>query len=89
MKHHEAPKIISDLVSQVKLSSNLRKDTKCRLYNVNTVPYCIETLSYLGTKIWNLVPPEIKNSEHYKSFGKKIKNGSQIDAHVDSAKLLS
>ena len=89
MKHHEAPKIMRELFSQVNLSYNLRKDTKFRSYSVKTVRYGSETLSYLGPKIWNLIPPEIKISETLEIFRKKLKDGSQIDTHVGSAKLLS
>ena len=78
-----------ELFSQVNLSYNLRKDTKFRSYSVKTVRYGSETLSYLGPKIWNLIPPEIKISETLEIFRKKLKDGSQIDTHVGSAKLLS
>ena len=37
---------------------------------------------YLGPKIWILVPTEIKNFETLEISRKKIKSGSQIDAHV-------
>ena len=68
MKHHEASR---ELFSQISLSYNLCKDTKFRSYNVKTVHYGTETLSYLEPKIWKLVPPEMRNSETLKIFRKK------------------
>ena len=51
-------------------SYNLHTDTKFRSYNAKKVHYSTETL-YLGPKIWNLVPPEIKKSEALEIFRKK------------------
>ena len=42
----------------------------------------LQNRSYLGPKIWILVPTEIKNFETLEISRKKIKSGSQIDAHV-------
>ena len=89
LKHHDAPRILNELFSQVNVSYNLRKDRKFRSYNVKPVHYCAAMLSYLGPKILNLVPPKIKNSETLEIFQKKIKNGSQIDIYVGFPKILS
>ena len=62
---------MSELISQMNLSDNLCKETKFCSYNVKTVHYGIEMLSYLEPKIWNLVPPEIRNSETLNIFRKK------------------
>ena len=89
VKHHEAPKIMRELFSHVNLSYDLPKDTKFRSYNVKTVHYGTETLSYFGSKIWNFVPPKIKNPETSEIIREKIKRwkpDSPIDAHIASAK---
>lgn len=49
--------------SQVKFSYNVHKDKKLCSYNIKIVLYGTETLSYLETKIWNLVLCKIKDSE--------------------------
>ena len=41
--------------------------------NVRTVTHGTETLSYLGPKIWAIVPNEIKDSESLNEFKRKIK----------------
>ena len=63
-KHFEAPRIMRELFNRVNISYNWRKVTKIRSYNVKTVHYGTETLLYIGPKVWNLVPPEIKSLKH-------------------------
>ena len=41
--------------------------------NVRTERYGIGTLSYLGPKIWHLIPDSIKNASSLKEFKTKIK----------------
>ena len=77
---------MSELFSQKNLH-NLCKDTKFCSYNVKTVYYRTKTLSCLGPKIWNLVPPEIKNPETL-ILQKKMKNGGHLDTQVGFANLI-
>ena len=46
-----APKIMCKLFNEDNIPDNLRQDVNFRTYNVKTVLYGIETLSYLGPKI--------------------------------------
>ena len=62
------------------------KDVSFRSYDVKTVLYGTETLSYLGPKIWNLVPSDIRDCATEPIFCQKIKNRNQIDVHVGSTK---
>ena len=71
---------MTELFSQKNLLYNLCKDAKFCSYNVNT-------LSCLRPKIWNFLPPEIKNPETL-IFQKKIKNGGHLDAQVGSGNLI-
>ena len=42
-----------------------------------------ESASYLGPKIWELIPPVIRQIESFNGFKKKnLKNGNQLIAHV-------
>ena len=79
VKHRIAPKIICELFNEANVPYNLRQDVSFRSYNVKTVLYGTETLSYLGPKIWNLVPPDIRDCATERNFRQKIKNGNQID----------
>ena len=87
VKHRIAPKIICELLNEANVPYNLRQDVSFRSYNVKTVLYGTETLSYLGPKIWNLVPSDIRDCATEPIFRQKIKNGYQIDFHVGSAKF--
>ena len=40
----------------------------------NTVTYGIQSISYLGPKIWNLLPPDIRNIETLGEFKLQIRN---------------
>ena len=51
VKHRIAPKIICELFNEANVPYNLRQDVSFRSYNVKTVLYGTETLSYLGPKM--------------------------------------
>ena len=73
VKHRIAPKIICELFNEANIPYNLRQDVSFRSYNVKTVLYGTETLSYLGPKIWNLVPSNIRDCATEPIFRQKIK----------------
>ena len=67
--YHKAPKVMGKLFSQLSLCI----DVKYRCHNIiRTVLYGTEKLSYLVPENWNLIPPEVKNSETVATFRKKI-----------------
>ena len=86
VKHRIAPKTMCELFNKANVPYDLRQDASFRSYNVKTVLYGTETLSYLGPKIWNLVPSDIRDCTTELIFAKRLKNGNQIDVHVGSAK---
>ena len=45
-----------------------------KLRNVRTVRYGIETASFVGPRIWNSLPQEIKESTSLQIFKSKIKS---------------
>ena len=47
-----------------------------------------EPASYLGPKIWEQIPAEIKNKDFLDGFKKEIKNGNLLSAHVEFVRLL-
>ena len=47
-----------------------------------------ESASYLGPKIWDLVPNEIKESESIMVLNSKSKDGSLKDVHAEYAKYI-
>ena len=54
-------------------SYNLRQIKSFKTFNVKSVKYCTETLSFRGPKTWEMVPNVIKNSTSLMEFKTKIK----------------
>ena len=52
---------------------NLRKKTKFKRNNIKTVDSGTETLTFLGPRIWEIVPDHIKKSNTFQEFKLKIK----------------
>ena len=52
---------------------NIRKKTKFKRNNVKTVYNGTETLTFLGSRIWEIVPDYIKKSNSFEEFKLKIK----------------
>jgi len=66
------PPLLSEIFRFIEPSYNLRKFNSLERTNVKTVKYGTETLSWLGPKIWNLLPAEYKNCESLQTFKAKI-----------------
>ena len=52
----------------------LRRDTLFESRRIQSQRYGIESLTYIGPKIWSQVPNEIKESASLSVFKNKIKN---------------
>ena len=69
-----APKIFADIFScDSHVNYNLRYQTYCSRPLAKSVFNGTETVSYLGPRIWNLVPLEMKQKESLTVFKKAIK----------------
>ena len=69
-----SPEILREtFVSKTSLY-NLRRNDTFEKRKVHSVYHGTESLSFLGSKIWDLVPVELKQSEALYSFKLKIKN---------------
>ena len=51
-----------DLFKEVTHPYNLRNGLICGSYKIKTVRYGTETITYLGPKIWSIIPDEIRKS---------------------------
>ena len=67
-----APQPVKDLFPLSTRAYNLRSTYEFKLENVKAVHYGVGSLSFLGPKIWKLVPLEIKSSHSLVQF--KTKN---------------
>ena len=68
-----SPKILDEVFpmkKSIKYNSKLPFETS----NIRTTNYGIHSLSYMGPKIWSILPLEIKESKTIFEFRNKIKN---------------
>ena len=75
VKHGIAPEIMKDIFELQNPSYNLRSTcNQFRRENIKTVHYGLQSVRYLGPKIWELVPNNIKYSNSLSKFKKLIKS---------------
>ena len=71
-------RIASELMNRVfefaDVPYNLRSHSKCNHSIPCTERYSIETASFVGLKLWDKVPTEIKNSKSLEEFKAQIKS---------------
>ena len=73
VKNQMAPDILDDIFINRKQSYNLRNNSSFSIRRVHSVYHGTESLSFLGPKIWELVPDDLKESESFEIFKRKIK----------------
>ena len=73
IRNNMAPEFLNEIFQERTLQYNLRRRNPFHIRRVNSVYNGTESLSFLGPKIWNLVPEEIKTSETVDIFKNKIK----------------
>ena len=74
IKNRLAPQPMQDLFKEKVNQYDLRNKKAWEGNNIRTVIYGSETVTFMGPKIWELVPTEIKNSNNLIEFKKKIKS---------------
>ena len=74
IKNNMTSEILNEIFQKRTLSHNLRKDSSFYVWQVHSVYHRTESQSFLGPKIWELVPENIKQSESLETFKNKIKN---------------
>ena len=73
VKNNIAPEIMKELFAPKMVSYELRNKNSFKRRRVNSVWHDTEWVSYLGPKIWDLVPNEIKDCEYLNALKFKIK----------------
>ena len=68
VKHGQSPEIVSDIFTQITQHYNFRQNRDFRLRSVKSVYHGSESISYLGPKIWEIVPAKIKETNSLNSF---------------------
>ena len=66
--------IFSELLRQRDICYDLRSKSNFAVPNIKSVFHGSESISYLGPKIWDIVPLELKELTSLNAFKKRIKN---------------
>ena len=74
VRHGLAPELTKDIFKKRNVTYNFRKNSTFETRNINSVYYGSETKSFLGPKMWNLLPSNIKDSENLNIFKSNIKS---------------
>ena len=67
-----APTIMNSIFEIEDIEYNLRNKINFKSRRINSVRYSIDSLTYLGPKMWNFVPEDIKKSKSLSVFKTKI-----------------
>ena len=79
VKHKLCPDITSDIFKErTNNQYNLRNRNDFVIPRVHTVYHGTESITYLGPKIWDIVPEEIKQKKSLNSFKESIKKWKPI-----------
>ena len=73
------PKILDNIFIKRNLPYNLRHTNSFKTFNIKTIKYGIEALTFRGPKIWEMVPQDIKNSTSLTKFKLRIKTWKPSD----------
>ena len=73
IKNGLSPELMNDVFEFIEKPYSLRTTSYFRSRKIRTTKYGIETSSYLGRKLWNLVPNEYKTIESLADFKAQIK----------------
>ena len=72
-----SPTILSELFRGRDICHNLQSNSNFAVSNVKSVFHGSKSISYLGPKIWDIVPLELKELTSLNAFKKGIKNVNQ------------
>ena len=64
---------MNELFEQRNIIYNLRSQTDFTSGPISTVCNGLKSLRYFGPKIWNIIPPDIRNPGNTEEFTRKIK----------------
>ena len=73
IKNNMAAEFLNEIFQNRALVHNLRRNSNFSRRQENSLYHGIESLSFLGPKIWELVPEDAKQSESLRIFKNKIK----------------
>ena len=78
-----------DIFETRNLDCNLRSQIDFIRTRVNTSSFGLSSLKYLATKLWDIVPYEIKSVGNLNLFKKKIRNWEPKGCHLQVMQTIS
>ena len=72
-KSHLNSPFMKDIFQKRNVNYNLRHGNDAQLPKVRTTSFGIKTITYLGSRLWQLLPQEIKQSHTLSIFNERIK----------------
>ena len=72
-RHDISSHIMEKLFKQQNILYNLCSEIDFTTGSIGTVNNGLKSLRYLGPEIWNIIPPDIRNSGNIEEFTRKIK----------------
>ena len=72
IKKYMAPEFLNEIFQKRALPYNLRTNSNFSSRQVHSVYHGTESLSFLGPKIWELIPEDTKQPESLEIFKNKI-----------------
>ena len=88
VKNGLSPELMNDVFEFIEKPYSQRTTLHFRSRKIRTTKYGIETPSYLGPKLWNLVPNEYKTIESLADFKTKIKTWVKENCLADYVKHI-
>ena len=85
--HGFSPPILNDIFVPVSRPYNFRRNDTLQRRRVNSVRHGTESISFLGPKIWDLVPSDIKLSQSLSIFKRKIKKWVPLQCPCQLCKI--
>ena len=82
-----SPSLVKCIFPLRNVPYNLRNKNPFQSSNIRTVFNGMETMSFLGPKIWGLVPDEIKSLKSLTAFKAKIRNWEPVGCTCRLCKL--
>ena len=74
VKMNLGPEIMKEVFEIVEGSHALRNELKLKSRKIHSVRYGIETTSFVGARVWNRLPSDLKQCKSLELFKSKIKN---------------
>ena len=74
VKMNLGPEIMKEVFEIVEGSHALRNELKLKSRKIHSVRYGIETASFVGARVWNRLPSDLKQCKSLELFKSKIKN---------------